>query len=898
MKTIKAAATRSKNKHQTDEGYKASLLKLLTVSSALNISNDDSIFNTLKDKLNKLEATFNSIPQGICLFNAEKRLVLANHRYSEIYRLDPSDIVPGISLRDIAEYRIAVGTCPTGVEALLKINETINAKDGLITRVVDIGDGRTIQICHHALPDGGWVATHEDITELKSTRAIGGQTISLQTLIDWLPDHIWIKDTQGRFVVLNRALAAGTEYLHTTDIIGLSAEDLVDPQRARVIRDRERAILRTGEPQFELEETVTDANGAQRWISSTKIPLRNERDEIYGIVGISRDITERKRAEILSEGQAKILEMIAMRAHLEDVLLHLMQLIESQLSGIYCSTLLLDADGAHLRHGAAPSLPEAYLRAIDGVAIGDNVGSCGTAVFRRRPIIVTDIMSDPLWQDFRDLAKTYGLRSCWSTPILSHQGTVLGTFALYSKTVRAPTDTELNLVNIGIRLTGIAIERKLAEDRIHFMAHHDPLTGLPNRALLKDRLAQALLHAQAGAHWVSVIFIDFDNFKVINDSLGHNAGDDLLRIAAGRMVACVGPTNTVVRFGGDEFVILLMDQPCNADAVTEKADAIRRALGESIVIKGHDLHITCSMGISNYPDDGADVDALIANADAAMYRAKENGRDNYQFYTPDLNTRAQARFLLLEALKVAVERGEFTLHYQPQIELAGNAIFAAEALVRWNHPEFGLVSPCGFIPLAEETGLIVPIGEWVLQEACRQNKAWQDAGLPKIRVCVNVSARQFTERGLVSQVVAALGATGLEARYLELELTESLIMRDLPQAIRMMEQLQALGVSLAIDDFGTGYSSLSALKSFPVARLKIDKSFIADLATNENDRAVASAVISLGQKLKLKVIAEGVETEAQVAFLRENHCDEIQGYYVCRPVTAEAFEQLLTDRRA
>ena len=299
------------------------------------------------------------------------------------------------------------------------------------------------------------------------------------------------------------------------------------------------------------------------------------------------------------------------------------------------------------------------------------------------------------------------------------------------------------------------------------------------------------------------------------------------------------------------------------------------------------------MGIANYPGDGADAEALLANADAAMYRAKEIGRDNFQFYTPELNTKIHEKFLLQEELRNAVARSEFVLHYQPQVDLRTGRVFAVEALIRWKHPNLGMVPPTKFIPMAEETGLIVPIGDWVLREACRQNKAWQDAGLPPINVCVNVSARQFREKNLVSHVVGALKDSGLEAKYLELELTESLIMQDVELAVATMKELQGQGVQLAIDDFGTGYSSLSALKTFPVARLKIDKSFIDGIPADENDKAVASAVISLGQKLNLKVIAEGVETDAQVAFLRENHCDEMQGYLFSRPIPAGDVEELL-----
>jgi diguanylate cyclase (GGDEF)-like protein len=425
------------------------------------------------------------------------------------------------------------------------------------------------------------------------------------------------------------------------------------------------------------------------------------------------------------------------------------------------------------------------------------------------------------------------------------------------------------------------------------MANHDALTGLPNRTLLNDRLSQALRYAQRYDRWVTVLFVDLDNFKFINDSLGHNAGDEFLKTIAKRMVQRVRVTDTVVRIGGDEFVIVLFDQPKDVAVISETVQKIQSAIAEPVRLEGHDLRVTSSIGIANYPDDGIDAEALLTNADAAMYRAKDVGRDNFQVYTPELNTKVHEKFLLQEELRNAVARSEFVLHYQPQVDLHTGRVFAVEALVRWNHPRLGMVPPIEFIPIAEETGLIVPIGDWVLREACRQNKVWQDAGLPLMVVSVNVSARQFSEKNLIASVAGALKESGLDAKYLELEVTESLIMQDVGLAVATMKDLQGLGVQLSIDDFGTGYSSLSALKTFPVTRLKIDKSFIDGLLVNESDRAVANAIISLGQKLNLRVIAEGVETEAQAACLRDINCDEMQGYLFSKPLPASEIEELL-----
>jgi len=848
---------------------------------------------TLEALALRYEMAIDNISQGVCFFDREQRLILCNRRYGEIYRLTPEQVRPGTTLREIVERRAAAGTCSIPVGDYLTLANSINSSAVSRTWVAELKDGRTIQVCHQPMPDDGWVATHEDVTELKATRSVANERISLQTLIDWVPDYLWVKDTESRLVVVNKALASDNGRAKTSDMIGLTDFDFHGPEAARGFRAMEQNIMSSGQPMIGAEESFVDASGARRWFLSTKVPLRNDRNEIFGLVGIARDITERKRAEVLRDGQSQILQMIAMSAPLEEVLGHLMHLVESQLTGIYGSVLLLDDEGTHLRHGAAPSLAEAYTKAIDGICIGPKAGSCGTAVHRRETVIVADIALDPLWEEFRELAATHGYRSCWSTPISSHQGTVLGTFALYSTTVREPTAAETRVIDGATRIAGIAIERKRSEDRIHFLANHDALTGLPNRALLKDRLSQALLYAQRYDRWVTVVFVDLDNFKIVNDSLGHNAGDELLKTVARRMVNSVRATDTVVRLGGDEFVVLLLDQPKSADVISQTVQKLRAALAEPVNVGGHELRVTGSIGIANYPNDGVDADELMANADAAMYRAKEIGRDNFQFYAPAFNTKAHEKFLLQEELRNAVVQSQFVLHYQPQVDLRTGRIFAVEALIRWKHPTLGMVPPIKFIPIAEETGLIVPIGDWVLHEACRQNKAWQNAGLPHIGVSVNVSARQFREKNLIARVVSALTDSGLEAKYLELELTESLIMQDVDQAVATMKQLQGLGIDLSIDDFGTGYSSLSALKTFPVARLKIDKSFVSDLPTNENDKAVASAVISLGQKLNLRVIAEGVETDDQVAFLRENNCDEMQGYHFSKPVTVQAIEDLL-----
>jgi diguanylate cyclase (GGDEF)-like protein/PAS domain S-box-containing protein len=846
----------------------------------------------LEQRLCGFETALDNTSEGISVFDGEERLVYCNRRFAEIHRIAPGILATGLTLSEILDRFAASNTTLMESAAYLSLIRPFNSNPDTNVLTKELPDGRRLRIFHHSIPEGGWVCIHQDVTASGTNQLITNVGISLQALIDWVPDYLWVKDTESRFVVANRALAADSGRQTSSEMIGLTDFDLHTPERAAQFRSEEREIMRIGRPMIDEAESVIDASGTGKWLASTKVPVRNDQNEIIGLIGIARDITARKKADTLRDGQAQILEMIATNAPLEDVLGCLMLLVEAQLAGIFGSVLLLDSDGQHLRHGAAPNLAGDYVAAIDGARIGPDAGSCGTAAYRRERVIVSDILQDPLWSKYRHLAEKHDYRSCWSTPILSHQREVLGVFAMYSKSVREPTEQEMQLIDFTTRIAGIAIARKRAEDQIYFMANHDALTGLPNRALLEDRLAQAILYAERYSRWVTVVFIDLDNFKPVNDTLGHNAGDVLLKIVANRLSGCLRAPDTVVRLGGDEFVVVLFDQPADIGLVSQTVQRLREAVTEPVELDGHCLTVTASIGIANYPGDGATAAMLLANADAAMYHAKELRRGGFQFYSPELKISAHKNLVLQQAVRDAVARSEFVLLYQPEVNLTSGEIFAVEALIRWNHPTRGIISPNEFIPLAEETGLIVSIGDWVLHEACRQNKAWQDAGLPPKVVSVNVSARQFTERNLVARAAHALEETGLEGKYLQLEITESLIMQDVESAVATMNELQRLGVQIAIDDFGTGYSSLSVLKTFPAVQLKIDRSFIKDIVRDANDQAVATTVIELARKLNLRVIAEGVETEEQVAFLRDHDCEEMQGYYFCKPVTAPEVEKL------
>jgi len=437
----------------------------------------------------------------------------------------------------------------------------------------------------------------------------------------------------------------------------------------------------------------------------------------------------------------------------------------------------------------------------------------------------------------------------------------------------------------------VSASRAMALEMAH-LAQHDFLTGLPNRLLLTERFSHAIGLAQRHKKQVGLLFIDLDNFKHINDSLGHAVGDMLLQSVANRLVASVRVTDTVCRQGGDEFVIML-DEIGQPQDTAHVAETLRAALDMPHLIGGHELHVNLSIGISIFPDDGTDVDTLMQNADTAMYHAKASGRNNYQFFKADMNTRAVRRMLVEGSLRRALRQGEFLLHYQPKIDLASGMMTGAEALIRWQDPDLGLVMPAQFVPIAEENGLIVPVGRWVLREACRQVQAWLDAGLPAVPVSVNISAAEFRHEGFLEGVALILKETGLAPHYLELELTESILMHDVESSASVLEALKAMGVQLAIDDFGTGYSSLSYLKRFPIDTLKIDQSFVRDIVTDADDATIVDAVIGMGRNLKQRVIAEGIETHAQLEFLQARQCEVGQGFHFSHPVSAEAFSHLL-----
>ena len=452
-------------------------------------------------------------------------------------------------------------------------------------------------------------------------------------------------------------------------------------------------------------------------------------------------------------------------------------------------------------------------------------------------------------------------------------------------------DEEGDLVSYVCFFSDIS-ERKASEQRIHRLAYYDALTHLPNRTLFQDRLHSALQHAERHDEWVVLMFLDLDRFKPINDSLGHAAGDRMLKDVAVRLSACVDGDDTVARMGGDEFTLLLQPRATRGGALNRAihvAEQILCSLARPFILEGREFFVTASIGIALAPQDGNELSQLMKNADTAMYHAKERGKNNFQFYQADMNASALERLELESDLRHAQEQGQFALHYQPQFSGDGRRLTGVEALLRWNHPTRGLVPPDEFIPVLEELGLVVQVGEWVLEEACQQIKAWHEEKIRIPKVSVNLSARQFAEGDLTARIAAILRRTRVPAACLEVELTESILMRDVESAMQTLRELKQLGLCIAVDDFGTGYSSLNYLKQFPIDVLKIDRSFVDGLPDGEQDTQIARAIIAMAHSLNMMVIAEGVENHAQLDFLREHGCDEVQGYLLGRPMKARQF---------
>ena len=708
----------------------------------------------------------------------------------------------------------------------------------------------------------------------------------LQSLLDAIPNPVFYKNPEGIYLGCNKSYETLLG-ITRENLIGHDVTQLMPSARADIATIEDQKVLDNGKPTTYGNEIV-GANSKSFHVLFNKAPLFNRHGDITGIVGTIQDITSLKQIEAAMQGLVESTVGFTGRECYRRVAIELCHWFEAD-----CAIVGKLIDNKHIESLA--TIEDGELQLDRTFPMADT--PCGR--------VVEDgicLFADGLLQHFTDsaLVKRLQAQGYVGTPVRNHNGTSIGVLSVLSRQPikrmeRAKEVLAIMAARVSAELERELSERQLRENESHlkFLSYHDVLTELPNRQLFRDRLQHAISTASLSQTQVAVLFLDLDRFKKINESLGHELGDHLLCEIARRLTWCVRDCDTVARLGGDEFAIII-DQINTVENVIIVAQEIRKSISEVINIDEYKLFVTASIGISLYPRDGDTVVSLLKGADGAMFQAKELGRDRYRFYTHGLNEKAGELLMLEGALRQALEQKQLVVYYQPQINMDTNKIVGVEALVRWLHPDKGMVSPGDFIPLAEETGLIVPIGTWVLQQACLQGMAWQQAGYTPISISVNMSARQFSQKNIIDTVKDTLQTSGFDAQYLDLEITESVLMNDVDKAISTMNDLHGLGVRLSIDDFGTGYSSLAYLKRFPIDTLKIDQSFVRDVVTDSNDAAIATTIIDLARNMNMDVIAEGIEEVAQRDYLHSHGCRLGQGFLFSKPKPPAELKDIFT----
>lgn len=659
---------------------------------------------------------------------------------------------------------------------------------------------------------------------------------SLRAILDNLPSMAWLKNTEGRYLAVNQKFAHACGKQDVAEVIGkTSVEVCPDWMLARYYED-DQAIMESGK-QAQGESKVIE-NGEERWLEVYRNPILDEQGGVLGITGYVRDITARKKSEEQMRLTAKIFE------------------------SSHDSIIITDTKGTII--SVNPAFTEITGFSADE-AIGKNPRILNSG--RQSREFYTE-----MWEDI--LKRGYWNGEVWNRRKdgASYAGRL---------SISALRD-EAGKVTHYVGATSDITEFKLAQDRVRHLAYYDQLTGLPNGSLMRDRVNQLIASSQRDRREFALLFIDLDNFKNVNDSLGHHVGDLLLQTIAGRLRASVREMDTVARMGGDEFVVVLPE--VGVEGAQQVARKIIGQVTNSFGIGLHKITMTTSVGIGVFPKDGGDIEFILKNAELALYQAKAKGKNDFAFFTEELNVQAFERLRMENDLRHALLNEDLMLYYQPQISMATRQVVGMEALVRWPHPTLQMIPPDQFIPIAEDSDLIIQLGEWTIHEACRQMRQWQRSGLQIIPVAVNVSAKQMRHADFYDSVESALRKTGLDPRYLELELTERAMMMDIEKSLEVMNKIGEMGINFSVDDFGTGYSSLSYLKHLPLHKLKIDKSFVQDIAVDENDREISNTIIQLAHGLKLSVVAEGVETQQQMAILLGQGCDSAQGYLFSRPL--------------
>ncbi len=735
----------------------------------------------------------------------------------------------------------------------------------------------------HGNPDT-IVVIGRDITELLESNQ------RYKSIFEQHPDGVFSLDKEGRFIDVNQKIETITGYLKD-ELIGHYFDKVIANDNLAFVKKKFEQV-RCGQTQTH-EAKVVRKDGKRVDLQITTIPTILN-GKLIGIHGVARDITDQKLNQKVKHFQFKYLEKIASGEPIQEILQGIVETVEDLAMDSYCSIMLYEKEHNWLRLAYASRLPNTFRKQVDKFPVNFNYACCGHAAFTKKLTITPNVETDPNWEKWKSLALDHDIHSSWSMPILSTEGILLGTFAIYYPQVREPEGYELDMLNTFSYLTGLAMERYIKDQEIHYLASHDLLTDLYNLRFLQDISKDVIKEAEAKESKFAILVMDLDRFKPINDSFGHAFGDKLLQHVAKRISDHVREGDIVSRMGGDEFVLLLRDVT-DQTLLLAIADRIIHEIRKPILIENREFHVTASIGISVFPDHGNTLDLLIRNADIAMYQRKGAGGKSVAMYEESMTERGIELFMLNEELRHALNKNQFELYYQPKVNAQIDKVIGLEALIRWNHPEKGLVGPPSFIPFAEESSFIEELGKWVIWEACRQMHEWRNHQDLIVPIAVNVSIKQFILTDIPTFVEETLTEFDLSPQCLEIEITESVLSQHSQLLQSSVERLRNFGVKISIDDFGTGYSSITHLKQIRIDAIKIDRSFISSLPVNQEDSAIVSALITLARELHIQIIAEGVETQEQLEYLLAKGCKEFQGYYFSRPLPAKKVIEFISN---
>jgi len=877
------------------------------VTNARDITDRVEVEETVRASETRLSGLLANISDAISVIDGDGQLQYVSPTSEQVFGYAPDARPDGRSIFDFVH--------PDDRDRVVELWNGVYATPGR-SRPHELrlqrGDGSWMCaeiIANNLLHDpavNGIVVTSRDVTERKrgdealraSEHRLRQSEARYRAIVDDQTELVcrYLPDATLTFV--NRAFSE----FFGCDSGSLAGVKLVDlrpaAERSRVLA-RLQSFSRRDPVRSHVEREVS-LDGSLRWYHWTDRAFVDSAGEIVEFQSVGHDVTDQRRAAEFTAQQADILEQVARGVPLPQTLATIAGAVEQQFPRFSCAIMLTDTDTSTLRIGAAPSLAARVVELVDGTSISVHAISGGAAAALGEPVYVADVATDDRWAPYRHVAHSHGIHASWSTPIFANDGVaVLGTLDVFVAESGLPGDEHLQIFSLLAQLASVAIERKTFEDHLAHQSMHDPLTGLPNRLLFVDRLGQSIARCQRTKSSVGVVFLDLDRFKNINDSLGHDAGDELLVAVAHTLESVIRPGDTVARFGGDEFTVLCEDLSCETarELAVEISERLLATVIRPMVVCGTEMFVGASVGIALASSGDERPEELLRDADAAMHHAKESGRGRVEVFDDTMRARALTAHSTENALHRALERGEFRLFFQPIVGLSDARCLGAEALVRWQHPERGLIGPAEFIGHAEETGLVVQLGWWVIEEAARNAARWHLEHAEPFLVSINLSARQLVQPDLADRLADVIERTGVQPSSLCFEITESVLMDDAETVIDVISRVRSLGVQFAIDDFGTGYSSLGYLKRFPVDAVKIDRSFVSGLGTDPGDAAIVSAVVGLAHALGLRVTAEGVETEAQLAALIGLECDEAQGYFFLPPQPAPDLRSLIASTR-